>query len=401
MIIRTRHAGAREVRSAEWGSSAIPSPGQGLRAYSGRAVTMRAAMGLPAVSAAIRLVAETIGALPIIVRDGNRRAVNAPQYLLLHDRPNELPQSPFEFVCQIASSIEASGNAFIHKVKGADGRVSELYVLDPDAVRVRRDAESGEKLFDVLVNEERLMGLTSSDIIHIPGFAPAGSLIGLSPIAMHRHALGNNLALQEFLGRYWANDASPGLVIKVPGTVGAQQAQQILATWASNHGGLSQSHKPAVLAGGAELEKIPISMKDAAYVEQTRLGIEDVANIFRIPKHMLGAGEPVGSTAEQESIRFLLYSLLPRIRRIEQGLAADDDLFGGTNLKPEILVDGLLRADAETRYNNALKARQGGILTANELRALEGYPPLPGGDELQMTPVGGAPNQTGGADAAA
>lgn len=401
MIVRTRHAGGRQVRaSATYGSSSIPMPGSGYRSFAGNRVSVTSAMGLPAVSAAVRIVSETIGAMPLMVRDGNRRATQSAQYQLLHDRPNELPQSPFDFVTQIAMSIETQGNAFVQMIRSGN-RVTELYVVDPDMVRVRRDAETGDKRFDVFIEGERVMDLTSADIIHIPGFSPAGSIVGFSPIQMHRHALGNNLAMQEFLGRYWSNDASPGLVIKVPGTVGGQQAKQILETWAANHGnGVHNAHKPAVLAGGAELEKIPINMRDAAYVEAARMGIEDIANIYRIPKHMLGVGEPVGNTAEQEMIRFYQTSLLPRIRRIEQGFNASA-LFEGTDLTPEFLIDGLLRADAETRYNNALKARQGGILTANELRALEGYPPLAGGDELQMTPVGGAPNAPGGADAAA
>ena len=392
MIIRTRHQGPQEHRASEFGTSVIPIPGSGFRSFAGRAISVQTAMSLPAMSAAVRLISETIASLPMRVMDGNRRAVGATQWKLLNERPNGLPQSPFDFVQQVAQAIEVSGNALIHKVKDRQGRVVELYCLDPDMCRIHRDPDTGEKRFDVMNGQTRVENLTSADIIHIPGFTPAGSVIGLSPIMAHRNALGNNIALQEFIGRYWSQDASPGLVIKIPGQIGNQQAKAILDTWTANHGGLQGAHRPAVLAGGAELEKIPISLHDASYVEQMRMGVEDIANIMRVPKAMLNSGDPLGKTAEEDSIRFLLYSLGPRLRRIEQGLNADDDLFGNTTMRPEFDTSGLLRADAETRSNFALKYRQGGILTANELRAIEGYGPLPDGDQLQATPVGGAPN---------
>lgn len=73
-------------------------------------------------------------------------------------------------------------------------------------------------------------------------------------------------------------------------------------------------------------------------------------------------------------------------------LRADLDMFPREDLTPEWLVDGLLRADTATRYDAYIKARQAGWLSANEIRAFENLPPVEGGDEVQQTPVGGAPN---------
>jgi len=400
MIIRTRFGNA-EVRG-EFGSSAIPTPSQNLVAYSGRIVSAENATGLPAVGAAVRTVAEVIAQLPMLVyeRSNNtrNRATQSPQYQLLHDAPNS-EQSPFDFFSDIAASIETTGNAIIQKIKDTRGRVVELLVIDPDFVQIRRDA-NGQKVVDVRINGMTHKGLTSADVIHIRGFTLKGGMVGLSPIQAHRHALGNSMALYEYQGRFWSNDATPGLVIKVPGQLAKQQAQQILQVWSDTHGGLSNAHRPAILAGGAELERIPAM--DAEFVQQSNLNVSDVCRIFRLPGWTLNheASNFPGSNAEQDSLRFLLYSLGPRLRRIEMALRADTDLFGpGSNLYPEFLGDSLLRTDTKERYEAYKAARQAGWLSPNEIRALENYPAStqPGADDIQLTPVGGAPNPAGAA----
>lgn len=391
MIIRTRNGANAEVRMAEWGSSAIPVPGAGYYAFTGRNVTTDTALGMPAVSAAIRLISETIASLPIVVYRDKERATDSWQYQLLHDRPNA-EQDAFQFKADISNSIEANGNAFIQKIK-TRGRVVELHVINPEMVRVRRDRESMEKRFDVIIDNESIKDLTTSDIIHIRGWAPPGSLIGYSPISIHRQSLGNAAAMYEHTGRWWANSGMPSLALKIPGGLSQQQSTQVLQRWNENHGGLQNSGKPALLANGAELQVLPFSFHDAAYIEQMRLSQAEIAMIWRIPQSMLGASsEAVRESTEQEGIRFLRYSLGPRLRRIEQALAHDADLFGATSLYPEVITEALLRPDTKTRYEALLQARQGGWLTANEARAMENYPPVDGGDVVQVTPVGGAPN---------
>lgn len=391
MILRTLQGANAEIRMAEYGSSAIPLPNQGFYSYSGRNITVDAAYGMPAVSACIRLLSETISSLPLVVYKDRDRAVKAWQYELLHDRPNA-EQDPFQFKSDITVSLEATGNAFIQKIK-ARGRVVELHVINPDMVRVRRDRDTHEKRFDIIVDSQAIKDLTPADILHIRGWAPPGSLVGYSPISLHRNVLGNALAITEYVGRYWSNDASPGMVLKVPGQVSTAQAKTILDTWSSNHAGLHNSHRPAVLAGGAEIQTIPFSFADSSYIDQARLSIEDVCRIWRISPSLIGSMSSFpNDTTEQEAIRFLRYSLGPRLRRIEQAFAHDADLFGGTGMTPEFIADALLRPDTETRYSAILKARQGGWMTTNEARAIENYPPIEGGDVVQVTPVGGAPN---------
>ena len=396
---KKEEAQPEERASAEWGSSSIPLPGMGgsgFFAYTGRYVSAEAAAGLSAVGAAVRLVSESIGSLPVIVYRGaeaNReRAIGAWQYQLIHERPN-MEQSAMEFWTDVAACIEFSGNAYIQKIK-AGSRVLEMQVVDPMAVRVYRDRDNGEKRFDVSLDGKHVNGLTTSEILHIRGFNVRGGLVGVSPISEHKQALGVALAAEEYAGRMYANDATPGLAVTVPGNLGRQQAAEMLQVWNSTHQGMANAGKPAILTNGATLNKLGMTMADAELIASRRYGVEEVARIFRIPPAMLGVESRASNiSAEEESLRFVRYGLMPRLRRIEMALRADDDLFpAGSNLEPEWLVDGLLRADTQVRYAAYVQARQAGWLSANEIRALENYPPVDGGDQVQQTPVGGAPN---------
>jgi HK97 family phage portal protein len=385
----------KQEQRAEWGSSAIPLPGMGYFSLTGRPVGPDAATGLPAVTAAIRLVAESIASMPLIVYEGTGptrgRAFSSQQYRLLHDAPNA-DQSPFDFVSDVVTSLEGFGNAYIQKVKRGN-EVVELVPLDPELVYVYRDKDTRERRYDVIVDAQRVTGLTPADILHIRGMTLRGGLLGMSPIQVHRNALGNAIAVNDFVSRYFANDASPGLALKIPGQITSQQAKNILEIWQSSHGGVMNSHRPAVLASGAELDKVPITLEDALVIDAQQYNVREVARIFNVPPSLLGAdGAATAASAAEEADRFIRFSLGPRLRRIELAFRADPDLFGSTDLFPEFLADALLRPDTATRYQAYLLGKQAGWLSTNEIRELENRPPVEGGDQVQITPVGGAPN---------
>lgn len=395
---RDQAAPAQAEERAEWGSSAIPLPGMGYFSLTNRVISPDTATGLPAVTAAIRLVAESIASMPLMVYEGSGptrgRASTSEQYRLLHDAPNA-DQSPFDFISDVVTALEGFGNAYVQKVK-RNGTVVELVPLDPEAVYVYRDKDTRERRYDVMVDGKRVQGLTPGDILHVRGMTMRGGLLGMSPIQVHRNALGNAIAISDFVSRYFANDASPGLAIKIPGTITSQQAKSILEVWQSTHGGVMNSHRPAVLASGAELDKVPVNLEDALVIEAQQYNVREVARIFNVPPSLLGAeGAATAASAAEEADRFIRFSLGPRLRRIELALRADPDLFGGTDLFPEFLADALLRPDTATRYQAYLLGKQAGWLSTNEIRELENRPPVEGGDQVQITPVGGAPNTDG------
>lgn len=395
-VVRTPGGGTAQVRGMFAGTDTIPTPAQadGWASYAGRSVNGDEAVGLPAAGAAVRLLAETAGELPLVVRrndgDEKERLPDSPQWALLHDEPN-LEQSPFDFIHYLVASLQQS-NAYLLKTKSR-GVVRELIPLDPNTVAPFY--KNGQMQYRVYRNGTSQV-LTRTDLIHIPGLLWRHPYIGVSPVQLHRNSMGTALATEEYGGRWFANDGQPGGAISVKGPLNSVQAREMLAQWNERHGGVGNSHRTGLLTNGATYTPFGVNLKDALYIEAQNFGVEQVARIYRVPPEKIGAkSESTPGELDAVNQDFLTYSLLPWLRRIVQGLARDRDLFPDRTVVPEFVVEGLLRADTKTRFEAYMKARQGGIYTANEIRAKEDMPPIEGGDQLQLTPVGGAPNPGG------
>lgn len=356
--------------------------------------TPSSSVSVPAVMASIRLISDSISAMPCKVYRKNADGTPEPdyaatQYDLLHRAPNA-SQSPFEFWQDVTCSIETFGNAYILKTQSR-GEVRELRVIRGDRVRVLNE-DSYEPTYEIRDGDD-VAELTSKELLHIRGIAPFGGAVGLSPLEAHRQVLANAQQVNRFQGAFFQNDAAPGAVIRLPQQVNAEQAKEIADLWNSAHAGAGRARRTAVLGGGAELTVMPVNMQDLAMVDQMKMSVHDVARVFGLPAQLI-TGDPIGDT-QQVTEQFLKFCLAPRMRRIESALRADQQLFPPQDeLYPEFKADSLLRPSTRERYEAMLKARQAGWLTANEIRALENYPAVEGGDDLQMTPVGGAPNLT-------
>lgn len=403
MILRTLHNGNVAVRSGPIGDSSIPV--RGSIAYTGRPVDVERATGLAAYGAAVRLIATTMATFDIDVYEGEgamKREVTSEPVAELLDQP-VYGGSSFDWLSDIAMSVETMGNAFCAKIRKGN-TVVELRPIDPSAVRVRPDREYG-KVFDVW-QPGGWQTLTSRDILHVRGFTVNGFCSGFSSVQMYRHALGNALGLEEFQGRYFANDASPGVVLEVPGKPDREQARLMLETWQADHQGLPNARKPGIVWNGAKVTSIPVNMTDAQFIEAQRYGVEEVARITGVPAGLLDASTATTTpSTEQDWLRFLRLCLYPRSRRVLAALHADPDLFPDRKVYPAFEYDSMLAVDAATQATVDKEHVQSGIFLVDEIRARKGMGPLPPipadwtqapGMVPQLTPVGGAPNPTVG-----
>ena len=224
--------------------------------------------------------------------------------------------------------------------------------------------------------------LRPADVLHIPGLGFDG-LVGYSPIAMAKNAIGLAIATEEYGAKFFANGAAPSGVLEHPGTI--KDPNRVREAWQSQFGGSSNSGKIAVLEEGMKYTPISISPEQAQFLETRKFQINEIARIFRIPPHMIGDLEKSSfSNIEQQSLEFVKYTLDPWVIRWEQSIAR-------TLLNPDekqtyfvkFNLEGLLRGDYASRMNGYATARQNGWMSANDIRELENLdriPPEMGGD---------------------
>lgn len=390
MILATP-AGDRETFSFDMPPIPPHSLMHGGISYSGRAVDGSSAAGLPAFLRAVRLLSETIAMLPLRTYQGEgAEKVETPAGVLR--RPND-EMSAFAVWEYAVASMVLSGNFFAMKVK-VRGQVKALYPLDPRNVAVKVDG--GRIAFKVRKGKDTVT-YTRDDVLFIPGILLDSPVVGVSIVDNFRHSLGTYLDRQEFESRYLKNDAAVGVVLKHAGNVLPEQREEIRAGFESRHAGQGSAGRPAVLWGGWEMERLPISARDAQFVESSAMSVREVARMTGVPAGLLDDPDaPGGIAPEHENMRFQTYGVGPWQTRIEQGLAADPDMLPSGTCA-EFDNRELLRADLKTRMEAAHSARQAGIATANELRPDFGLSPdHPDGDVLLATPVGGAPNTPAG-----
>ncbi len=371
--------------------------GSGYRFYlggttSGKAVTERSAMQMTAVYSCVRILAEAVAGLPLHLYrytegGGKEKAIDHPLYLLLHDEPNP-EMSSFVFRETLMTHLLLWGNAYAQIIRNGKNEVVALYPLMPNKMTVDRDT-NGHLYYsynrgndEAIRDKQSTVILRPADVLHIPGLGFDG-LVGYSPIAMAKNAIGMAIACEEYGAKFFANGAAPGGVLEHPGTL--KDPQRIRESWQSTYGGTGNAHRIAVLEEGMKYTPIGISPEQAQFLETRKFQINEIARIFRVPPHMVGDLEKSSfSNIEQQSLEFVKYTLDPWVIRWEQSIMR-------TLLSQEEKVqyfvkfnlEGLLRGDYQSRMNGYAIGRQNGWMSANDIRELENLDRIPaeeGGD---------------------
>ena len=358
---------------------------------SGKRVNERSAMQMTAVYSCVRILSEAIASLPLhmyrFTETGTEKAVDHSLYTIMHDEPNP-EMTSFVFRETLMTHLLLWGNAYAQIIRNGKGEVIALYPLMPDRMNVERD-EQGRLYYEYTVssddppiNTDSRVKLSPWDVLHIPGLGFDG-LVGYSPIAMAKNAIGLAIATEEYGSKFFANGAAPSGVLEHPGTI--KDPARIRESWQQTFGGSQNSNKIAVLEEGMKYTPISISPDQAQFLETRKFQINEIARIFRVPPHMVGDLEKSSfSNIEQQSLEFVKYTLDPWVIRWEQ--AMHRTLLGYAEKKEYFFkfnVEGLLRGDYESRMNGYATARQNGWMSANDIRQLEDLDRIPtelGGD---------------------
>ena len=354
---------------------------------SGKLVTERSSMQMTAVYACVRVLAEAVAGLPLhlyrYTDEGSKeKAVDHPLYFLLHDEPNP-EMTSFVFRETAMTHLLLWGNSFSQIIRNGKGEVVALYPLMPNRMTVDRD-DKGRLYYEYQVSQDDApvngkkssVILLPSDVLHIPGLGFDG-LVGYSPIAMAKNAIGMSIACEEYGAKFFANGATPGGILEHPGTL--KDPAKVRESWESAFGGSANSNRVAVLEEGMKYTPISISPNEAQFLETRKFQLDEIARIFRVPPHMIGDLEHATfSNIEEQSLEFVKYTLDPWLTRWEQGM-------GRALLLPEeksryfvkFNVDGLLRGDYESRMNGYSVGIQNGFMCPNDVRELENMDMIP------------------------
>lgn len=254
---------------------------------SGKTVNERTAMQTTAVYACVRILAEAIAGLPLHIYryrldDGKESIPQHPLYYLLHNEPNP-EMTSFVFRETLMSHLLLWGNAYAQVVRNGRGQAVALYPLLPSKMEVSR-AANGELIYTYYRDYDEnglnpkggYITLRKDDVLHIPGLGFDG-LIGYSPIAMAKNAIGMSLATEEYGAAFFANGANPGGVLEHPGVI--KDIQRVKDSWNSAYQGSANAHRVAVLEEGMKFQAIGIPPEQAQFLETRKFQINEIPGI--------------------------------------------------------------------------------------------------------------------------
>lgn len=362
------------------------------QSYSGQQVGVNSALQLAAVWSCVRLISETIGTLPLPVyrTDAKGRKIPAKDlavYYLLHDAPND-DMTACEFWEAMVACMCLWGNAYALKKTGPSGTLQHLDPLRPDWMEPRKNTRYGPIVYRYHDPDAKLgyIDYDESLIFHLKGFGTDG-IRGLSPISYARHSLGNAIAVEKSVGHTFTNMVRPSGVLSTDQPLKQGVLDQYGDKLADKFAGTINAGKPMVLPFGFKFMPVAMPPEDAQMLETRAFHVEEICRWFRVPPFMIGHTTKVtswGSGIEQQNIGFLTYALRPYLTRIEQTIRKSLISPYLKDISAEFNLEGLMRADSQGRAALYATMTQNGLLTRNEIRALENRPPLPGGDDLTV-----------------
>lgn len=368
--VEARSAERRSITTVPWNQGGPLSA----------AVSVERALQLSPVFAAGRLLASNVASLPLQNYrsvQGVREQIPRPSLLVSPSVQGTL----HDWLFRCVTSLVYRGNAYGYiTTRDSLGFPTGVEWLNPDWVQVidslpnfGQPGSYTHPIWYILGRE-----VSAEDIVHIPWFTMPGKVRGLSPVGAYAATVSAGLSAQEFTRDWFDNGGvPPGTFANENAVVDQKDADIIKQRLVS----AIRSHQPIVYGKDWKYTPITVSPNEAKFIETMRLTATQIAAIYGIPPTMIG-GETGSSSlryanVEQESINFVQFTLLPWLTKLETAFSAL--LPRGQYVK--FNVDALIRPDTKTRYETYQIARNIGLRSTNELRALDDLPPVDGGDD--------------------
>lgn len=382
LIQRARASLRPEQRAfSQFGSSAIPPNSLVAGEYSanGSIVAEGGALGVSTVLSCMRVLHDDVAMMPFAAYTGSRHGPRQP----LADQPPIITE-PFgpdvpaaNGFGQLVVSMKLRGNAYLGVLAEDGGYPSQLQVLHPDWVQPRVDDRRG-KIYRV-----NGMDYEPHWVKHIPGMMLPGAIVGIDPISFMRVALSSAADVAAYGGNFFRNGANPSVVIEVPGPGSRAKARDVKADFEGGHAGVANAHRPAVVFGGAKITALSVTPENAQFLQTRQFSREEICGWLGVPLQRImaivdNASQGGGKGLDAIDQGYATHTLTPIVTPIEA--LWNTFLPGGQRSWTLFDFGALLRANAVERAQIAQIHRLTGVRNRNEIRADEGWEPIPGPD---------------------
>lgn len=355
---------------------------------------------MAAVYACVTLLAEAVAGLPVVQIDtskGRQERIEDDLWELVALNPNPDIDAG-ELWRNVMGYKLLRGNSVVFIERNRAARPIGLWPISPQSTTVRRGS-NGRLFYTFDLDEDEYAPVEADkkyfadDVMHFRAFGLGTT--GLSPIGLARESVGMGYAAQQYMGGFYARDATPGGAVVVEGELSDAAYERMERQWKELHEGWSNSHRLAVMEGGAKWQNTTLNPADALFIDTMKFTRGEIASIYGVPPFMIGDTEKStswGSGIAEQGIGFVQYSLMRWVNRIQS--VTRRRLLEEQQRTRKFLwqVDGLKKGDTKSRYDAYAVGKQWGWLSTNDVRREEGMDAVDGGDvylqPLNMVPAG-------------
>lgn len=364
------------------------------------AVTLDAALRVPAFSAAVNVIANTIASLPLDLyrrrANGAREDGTGSLLTLLHDAPNEYLTS-YQWLRGLLTDKLTHGRGMCWIERKDNGSIVGFWPMDPAKTTIRQDGF--RRWYEYRDGSTAPKVYPASDVIDLPFMLASDGVTARGPLFLARDALGLAIAVNEWSSRFFDGGGVPPFMVK--GNFQSPDAMKRAANDFAAAVKKAATEKRMALTVPAEvtIEKLGANPEQSQTVELHRFTIEQIARVFSLPPTFLqDLSHGTFSNTEQQDLHFVKHTVLHHVRQIEQELNLK--LFGPTRRTQfvEFNMDGLQRGAFTARMEGWQKAINSGLVTPAEARRAENWPEIEGSDRLFMQSGTVPIDQAGGAD---
>jgi HK97 family phage portal protein len=346
----------------------------------GAPVTLASALSVATVYACVRILADSIGMLPLTLyrKEGERQIADydSPLGILLASAPTPL-LTPYEFWRMVITHMLLRGNFYAQKVT-YKGQVETLLPLNPDYVMPKMD-DGATITYEYRPPNKQKVVFKAVEIFHLRNLCTDG-LAGLSTLKAARNAIGVAIQGESHAGNMLRNGARPSGAFTMEGELPPEAYERLRNDLDAKYSGPDNSGRPLLLESGLKFEQMQLSAEDSQFMESRAFQRGEICIFFGIPPQLIGdvaKGTSWGTGVEQQNLAFLTHTLKPYLVNIQQAvirsLVAPKDL---GKYVAKFDVSELTKADFFNRQNGWQVMRRNGVLSANEWRKKEGLDPI-------------------------
>lgn len=355
------------------------------------------AMKISTVNRCVEVLSTSMAVLPVYIMD-EKTHMRLPDHRLgriLWERPNE-DMTPFDYSRLMLANEVLKGNAYawIHR-DSRTGYVRELLPLPPDYVTLRVDRNGSVWYQYTAPRTGEIYRLDQEDVIHYKAYSKDG-LEGISVLSRAAQTMATAESAEKYQTAVYRNGGRPSGILTTDADIGGSvevkkadgttetitKKERIRRAWDQVHRGPDNAFRLAVLDLGLKYQPIAMSNTDAQFVESSEIRVADVCRFFGVPLHLAYAGKQSYSSNEQNGIEFVNYTLLGYETQWKQEdsykLLLPSERDARLRIKRELKV--FLQGDTQAQAAWLRAQREIGGYNANEIRALDDRPAIPGGE---------------------